>query len=167
MFQRGPISPRSANLHRMTLEQNRPSCDTLTGTIRSGMGCLGPIEAMILWAACPITLMMFQRGPVSLRSANLHRMTLEQNGPSFDTLTGTIRSGMCLGPREAMILWAVCPITLMMFQRGPIYPTSAKMHGMNLEQSGPSCDTLTGTIRSGMCLGPREAMILWLSLIHI
>ena len=91
-----------------TLEQNGPSCDSLTGAIGPGMGCLGPIEAMILWAACPITLQLFQRGPIYPWSAKMHgNLTLEQNGPSQDALRATVGLWMgCLGTREAKILWA-------------------------------------------------------------
>ena len=58
-------------------------------TVGPWVTCLGPREAMIFGAACPITLNRLQGGPIMLRSAKiLNNLTLEQNGRSQGALLG-------------------------------------------------------------------------------
>ena len=107
-------------------------------TVGHWVACLGPREATNFGAACPITLMRFQRGPIILRSAkNFTNLTLEQNGHSEEAQMATVGHWVaCLGPREATIFGAACPITLKRFQRGPIMLRSAKnLNSLTLEQT--------------------------------
>ena len=96
-------------------------------TVGHWVACLGPSEATIFGAACPVTLNRFQRGPIMLRSAkNLNNLPLEQNGRSKEAQMATVGHWVaCLGPSKATIFGAACPITLKRFQRGPIMLRSA------------------------------------------